>query len=142
VFFVCLVGFDGAHPRGDALLAVVACCVLLLGNDRWLPRVALTRAVATVGDWSYSLYLLHWPILCFVALAYGRAVPPHVTAAAVVLAVGLAFLQYRFVETPFRKAAWTLRRGAEWRWAGTAVIVAGAAPPGGLRGPCTPVAIW
>ena len=138
VIFVCAVGIDDAHPRGDAMIAVAACCLLLLGNDRWLPRVALTRAVATVGDWSYSLYLLHWPILCFVALAYGRAVPAHVTWLAVALAIGLAFLQYRFVETPFRRAAWTLRRGAEWRWAGTAVLVAGAAAPAAYAASANP----
>jgi hypothetical protein len=129
VVFVCAVGVDDAHPRGDAMLAVFACCLLLLGNDRWLPRVALTKAVATIGDWSYSLYLLHWPILCFVALAYGQSVPPYASLLAVALAIALAFLQFRFVETPFRQVAWTLRPGAEWRWAGAALLVASAAAP-------------
>jgi peptidoglycan/LPS O-acetylase OafA/YrhL len=138
VIFVCAVGLDDAHPRGDAMLAVAACCVLLLGNDQWLPRVAFTRAVAAVGDWSYSLYLLHWPILCFVALAYGQAVPASVTWLAVALAIGLAFLQYRFVEMPFRRAGWTLRRGAEWRWAGTAVLVASAAAPAAYAASANP----
>jgi len=55
-----------------------------------------------VGLISYSLYLWHWPLIVFAKTLYGDGnyVP---VLLALVLAFGLSWVTYRYVETPFRK---------------------------------------
>jgi peptidoglycan/LPS O-acetylase OafA/YrhL len=96
-------GFDTVHPRGDALLVTLATAILLLGRSRALQSGPLTAGFARIGDWSYSLYLVHWPLFVFASSAYvGGALPGHVRTAIVAVSFVLAFLQYRFVEERFR----------------------------------------
>ena len=57
----------------------------------------------TIGDWSYSLYLWHWPLLIFAGAIWGT--PSGWSGLAVILvATALSGLTYRFVEQPFRQA--------------------------------------
>ena len=109
-----IVGIDPVHPRGDALLAVAGTAIIILGGSAWLPRNWLTRPVATVGDWSYSLYLVHWPLFSFAFIAYMGSPPYAVLAGLALLSLLLGWLQYRFVETPFR-FAWSKTAGSAWR---------------------------
>lgn len=106
-------GLDVAHPRVDALLVVLATSVLVLGSDDWLPRQRWARAIERVGDVSYSIYLLHWPIFVFVALGYAGLIPEPVRLALIPLSVVAGFIQYRFVEQPFRWGGHT-RPGRAW----------------------------
>ena len=98
----CIIGFDAVHPRWDAVIVVAATSILLLGRDGWLPKTVLTRPVGAIGDWSYSLYLIHWPLFAFAYVTFGQQPPAVVLIGLAVLAVGLAYLQWRFVEQKFR----------------------------------------
>lgn len=65
-------------------------------------RVLATRGPVFVGAMSYSLYLVHWPILAFDKYcAAGPASIKH-RLVLIALAVVLAILSWRFVERPFR----------------------------------------
>ena len=55
-----------------------------------------------IGRISYSLYLVHWPIL-ILPTYFGIAMTPHKTIIAVAAGVLVATLMYRFIEQPFRK---------------------------------------
>jgi peptidoglycan/LPS O-acetylase OafA/YrhL len=55
-----------------------------------------------IGRISYSLYLVHWPIL-ILPTYFGVAMTPNKTILAVASSVLVATLMYRFVEQPFRK---------------------------------------
>lgn len=117
------------HPGLDALVVCTATLVVILRRHpgaqwaRWLaPLVGL-------GDISYSLYLVHWPLLAFAANAWVSPVPGRVRLVLVVLAVVLAVAMYRWVEQPGRGAAWL----PTWRNVGvmlgssvTLVLAAGA----------------
>lgn len=111
ILAVSVYGIDPVHPRFDAILVSLATAVIMLGGDGWLPRSLLTRPVAVIGDWSYSLYLVHWPLFCFAYLAFAGRPPLDVAMAMVGLSLVLAWAQYRFVETYFREA-W---RVADWK---------------------------
>ncbi|MEI6156225.1 MAG: acyltransferase family protein [bacterium] len=55
-----------------------------------------------IGRISYSLYLVHWPIL-ILPTYFGVAMTPRKTVVAVAAGVLVATLMYRIVEQPFRK---------------------------------------
>jgi peptidoglycan/LPS O-acetylase OafA/YrhL len=60
-----------------------------------------TRPLRAIGLVSYSLYLVHWPIL-ILPTYFGVEMTSGNTALAVVASVLAAALMYRFVEQPFR----------------------------------------
>lgn len=96
-------GFQAVPPTiGTALL-------LLAGHQHSTPvsRFFALRPLVLIGLISYSAYLIHWPVLAF--LRYARVELTFVVGAVVLLAtLGLAALNYRFVEQPLRRT----QRGA------------------------------
>ncbi|WP_164477983.1 acyltransferase family protein [Nocardioides pantholopis] len=94
-------------PGWPALLPVLGAGALLACGDapvRWGPARALSVApLRWVGDRSYSLYLWHWPVLVLgAALLEVRGLSGWQALAAVLLALVLSDLSYRFVENPVR----------------------------------------
>jgi peptidoglycan/LPS O-acetylase OafA/YrhL len=83
-------------------LAVLATCIVLAGRDGWSMSLAPVRWLSRIGDWSYSLYLVHWPLLAFANTVHAGRLPSWITAALLLAAFPLAWAQYRFVEQPFR----------------------------------------
>jgi hypothetical protein len=57
-----------------------------------------------VGQASYSIYLVHWPILVFIRYWFVTPEPPFVTGLAIVASVAFGFVSWRYVERPFRVA--------------------------------------
>jgi peptidoglycan/LPS O-acetylase OafA/YrhL len=105
-----------AFPGFAAILPVVATAVLILLSDsrsRFSPaRILSTRVMLFVGAISYSLYLVHWPIIVLAEQRGGtnRTINGLETAALIALAVALAWLLYTFVERRF-----IVRRGEDSR---------------------------
>lgn len=93
---------DPIHPRLDAILVVLATSLLIIGKDNWLPKMGPITIIERVGDWSYSLYLVHWPLFAFAYSAYLGWVPFEVKLVLIVFAFLLAYFQYRYIEQPFR----------------------------------------
>jgi peptidoglycan/LPS O-acetylase OafA/YrhL len=93
-------------PGYAAALPVVGAALLLLAGAGATAPVTWplldNPLMRRIGDWSYSLYLWHWPALILTERALARSLTPLETLAAVAGAVGLSYLTYRFVETPFR----------------------------------------
>ncbi|MDH0867415.1 acyltransferase family protein [Mitsuaria sp. GD03876] len=106
-----------SHPGPAALVVNLATLVLLLREPARLPRVA--APLIRIGDWSYALYLVHWPLLAILhnawvglkANAGGQASLAWWRVGAVLLAFPLAWALHRAVERP-AKALLTGRRGA------------------------------
>jgi peptidoglycan/LPS O-acetylase OafA/YrhL len=94
-------------PGFAAALPVVGTAALLAGGLRpagWGPqRLLSVLPMRAVGDWSYSLYLWHWPALIIVSEAWRPAVG-WVGALVIACVVPLAALTYHFVENPVRRA--------------------------------------
>ena len=88
-----------------ALPVLGAAAVLVAGSGSRAPTTTWlldNRPMRLVGDWSYSLYLWHWPALVLPTYLLERSLSSLETAIAVVVSFGLAALSYRFVEVPFR----------------------------------------
>lgn len=98
--------FDGKTlAPGAAMLVptVGAALIILFARPGTLAHQLLgLRAFVLIGLVSYSAYLWHQPALAFYRL-YFVDDPSHTVAIALIVAVFvLAYLTYRFVETPFR----------------------------------------
>ena len=114
---VATLTFDArtAFPGVAALLPVLGTVALLAaggstgGESTAVFRLLSITPARLVGDWSYSLYLWHFPVLRLVA---EREPPAGLTrpelAVSLLLILGLSVATYYLVEQPFR-------RGASWR---------------------------
>ncbi len=103
--FVHLVNY---HPGPDALLICLATFVLILRKHPLLFKGAAMRGLSQVGDISYSLYLVHWPLFAFfnnvwIEKASGER-PSWIQIVLISLSLLLAYLLNRYVEEPIRRA--------------------------------------
>lgn len=109
IFLVSLIGIDPVHPRLDALLICLSTLALILLAPSWLNNGIIPQGLARLGDISYSLYLIHWPLLAFGRVVWlGDELPIQVSMAIVIASVLLSFCMYKFVEQRFRHASRTL----------------------------------
>ncbi len=84
-------------------------------------RLLAIRPLVFIGLISYSLYLVHWPIVAFQSMGgmWGNGLP-HRVSSAITFAVSLvlATLSWRFVESPFRAGRLKLKGAGAFRFAG------------------------
>lgn len=118
-----LVNVRNAFPGWVALVPLTAAAtIVLVGDDpgRWsVGRLLGHRWIAGLGNASYALYLVHWPILIAYVVTLDSDRPSLlaggvIIAGSLLLAVGL----HRFVELPLRN------RTSGWRPWRDAVLVA------------------
>lgn len=109
-----LISDDSAgFPAPWALLPVAgAAFVVAAGVEGEPTRQQLLQNPVSVyvGNISYSLYLVHWPVIVILG-----ALVPHngyFYVMAVALTFGLAIGSYHFIENPMRRGDWNKARGA------------------------------
>lgn len=92
------------YPGTAALLPVVGSLLLIAsGPYTWVNRHVLgSRFMVLIGLISYPLYLWHWPILSFLRIVHSDTPPLLLRCAAVIASIVLAWLTFRYVETPIR----------------------------------------
>lgn len=113
-------------PGYAALLPVAGTALAILGGMRGSAVASMLGSPLMVwlGDRSYSLYLWHWPLIVFARRIWPDSAPAMIGA--VVAALILADLTFRFVEEPL------MRRGYQpLRWR-SALLPAGAFVAAGL----------
>ncbi len=108
-------------PGTAALLPVVATALLILagegGGETAGGRLLSTRPMVVVGDWSYSLYLWHWPLIVLLRSNFpDRFASLPFKAATLVVIVVVSWASFRWVETPFRS-------GRAWRRSSRALLI-------------------
>jgi peptidoglycan/LPS O-acetylase OafA/YrhL len=102
-------------PGVNALLPVLATAALIVGctaGHRWSPtRMLSLPPMQWFGMISYSLYLVHWPMLTLAqaALGYEEPLYPQTKIFLAVLAIPLGHVLYIMVENPARSAEFWAR---------------------------------
>ncbi|SFG20799.1 Peptidoglycan/LPS O-acetylase OafA/YrhL, contains acyltransferase and SGNH-hydrolase domains [Novosphingobium sp. CF614] len=103
VLLIPIVPSDLPHPSLAALSVCVATATIILARSARLSNSALIRPLAKVGDFSYSLYLVHWPLFALTRVLYmERDLPMGVIGSLMLASLGAGYLMYRVVETPLR----------------------------------------
>lgn len=93
------------YPSAWTLLPVVGTSAVIIGGlsgDGAVSRLLSAGPLVTVGDWSYSLYLWHWPMI---VLGRYLSPAPWTPVVAAVLSLLPAYLSFRWLEQPLR--AWS-----------------------------------
>lgn len=95
---------DDAFPGWWAVMPTVAtACILLAGPNAWVNRKFLSlRWMIWIGLISFPLYLWHWPLMSFARILLGDNVSTLLMLAIIAASILMAWLTYRFVETPIR----------------------------------------
>jgi peptidoglycan/LPS O-acetylase OafA/YrhL len=94
---------DMPHLEAAVLVPCLGAAATILAGDRNLvSRIITNRFMQAIGAISYSLYLVHWPIIFFARFIFGAVAdtpPGMVTTTSVMLVVAAAM--YVFVERRF-----------------------------------------
>ncbi|MGN6218394.1 MAG: acyltransferase family protein [Microbacterium sp.] len=99
-------------PGYWAAIPVLSTAAVIIAGDsasKYSPHAALSvRPMLWVGLISYSLYLVHWPLLQVpqAAVGFENPLPLWATLALGAASVPVAWLMYRFIEEPGRKGRW------------------------------------
>lgn len=93
------------------------------GKPSFIARGLSLRPVVAVGLISYSLYLVHWPVIVFSRYVLLRDLAGWQIVAAIAASFVLAYVSYRFIETPFRRPRRPI--GRTQLFACTAVVLFG-----------------
>jgi peptidoglycan/LPS O-acetylase OafA/YrhL len=112
---------DTLFPGVTSLLPCFGTALFIAcSNAKWSSYLLRTQPMVWVGQISYSLYLVHWPVIVFY-YAIAQDAPNTVGLWLIVfLSVTLGWMQYHFVETRFRHSV----SGKDLSFAGMAAACA------------------
>ena len=87
-------------PSMWTLLPVIGTALLIMSgtSTQLVSRALSSTPMVRIGDWSYSIYLWHWPAIVLAGIVFPGV--PAVVAA--LLSLVPALLSYRYVEEPIR----------------------------------------
>jgi peptidoglycan/LPS O-acetylase OafA/YrhL len=115
---LALIGFailsfdDVPYPGVYALVPTLGAVLLIFCADArtLVGKLLSNRILVGLGLVSYSAYLWHQPLFVFARLVSIREPDPVVFFMLSVAAIALAWLSWKFVESPFRNRRWVARR--------------------------------
>jgi len=93
-----------AFPSTTALLPCIGAALMIFsGQNHPFSWLVSNKLMVFVGLISYSLYLIHWPLIVFYKYSVGREFMTWELVALIAASLLFAYLMYRFIEQPFRK---------------------------------------
>jgi hypothetical protein len=99
---------DAAFPGWHALVPTIGTALVIWaggnkGNKFSFASISRFKPAQFFGNISYSLYLWHWPLIVLAPYLVGSSLNGRILKIIIFFAsILLAWLSYRFVETPFR----------------------------------------
>lgn len=104
IIYLSINPIGGIHPGPDALIICTLTLIVILINNQKPFKNFIAKPIIWVGDISYSLYLIHWPLFAFAANIWisNYEVPLIYRITIVGISLILAYLQYEYIENRFR----------------------------------------
>jgi peptidoglycan/LPS O-acetylase OafA/YrhL len=106
VLLVCIFGWSKelTHPGILTLLPVIGTCLIILYSHKGCLTYTILshKSLVSIGLISYSLYLWHQPIFAFVSMKSIGEPNSMTILFGLITTFLLAWLAYKYVETPFR----------------------------------------
>lgn len=116
---------ETVFPGAAAAVPCIATAALIhIGSEHQTPihRALAARGCVRVGLLSYSLYLWHWPLLVFARHLNAEPLEAAQRLAAVLLSFPLAWISWRFIETPIRRGIVFTKPRTVWLGAGASLV--------------------
>jgi len=113
IYSIFYLNEDTPFPGANALYPCVGAALLIYSGTSYSPffnRVLSLRPVVFFGLISYSLYLVHWPLIVLSRYCLMRNPRGNEVVLLIVGSVALAVFSYKFVEIPFRRREFARRR--------------------------------
>jgi peptidoglycan/LPS O-acetylase OafA/YrhL len=90
-------------PAAFAVLVCSATLVVILRGHSLFHNSRFWTPMARLGNISYSLYLVHWPLFAFLNNCWIGEIPCLARITSIILSITLAYLLYSHVEKPIRQ---------------------------------------
>ena len=108
VFIACIILYSSSipFPGITAMLPVIAVALFIYDTNVDAPykRLFTNPVVRTIGLWSFSLYLWHWPVLAFMRYIHNSTdLPISWMIVAAIMIPLLSIFTYYCVENPIRR---------------------------------------
>jgi peptidoglycan/LPS O-acetylase OafA/YrhL len=89
-----------AFPGFPALIPTIAAGLII--TNRASNALLSLPISQKIGDWSYSIYLWHWPLIALPGISLNRELKELEKSAILLISILIGFLSYRLVENPIR----------------------------------------
>lgn len=100
-----LLSKEDSFPGWLALIPVLAGCLMIGARGEMNKRLLENAPMRFIGKISYSWYLWHWPLLSLARICSDHPLTVWQGLAISGVALGIAWLSWRFIEQPFRQAS-------------------------------------
>lgn len=99
------VSFDGSTQM-PGLLSLIPCSgailVILTGKTNYSSWLLKNKPVELIGKASYSIYLIHWPLVVFLKYYTLKPFTPGIQFVLAVMSILLGIMMWNFIENTFR----------------------------------------
>lgn len=98
-------------PGVISLWPCLGAVLVIIAAQTYVSRFALSNKIMEmIGKASYSVYLIHWPLITFFLFRSSSELTEISRLALSVMSIALGYLIWRFVESPFRNPSITTRK--------------------------------
>lgn len=109
-FIILILGFifftkNTPHPGIITFLYLMNVCILILDSSEnsYVNKILKTNIMNSIGKMSYSLYLIHVPILVYMRLSHENLITAFDKFLFITIIFLVSYFSYKYIEIPFRK---------------------------------------
>ncbi|WP_334645162.1 acyltransferase family protein [Escherichia marmotae] len=91
-------------PGYNAMIPVSGAILCILSHDsRFVGKIVTNKVSVRIGLISYSIYLIHWPLIVFYKYWIFREITNIEKASIIAISIIMAFFMYELIENKYRK---------------------------------------